>query len=117
MHDIIDDVDDEQPIVAALLTILLIIDVGNVDNDDKLQACILPHIDRLLYKFEFGDDEPVTALHTMADVAFGPSLLMSLHCEDQFDVECISCCCINWLSEYVGKLLDDCIPIDNEVVV
>lgn len=46
--DAMDDVDDEQPIVAALLTILFIIEVGNVDNDDKLQACILPHIDRLL---------------------------------------------------------------------
>lgn len=42
-HDATDDMDDELPIVAALFTMLLIMDVGNVDIDEKLL-----HMERLL---------------------------------------------------------------------
>lgn len=46
--DVVNAADAELPMVAELLTILLIIDVGRVDIDEKLHDCILPHIERLL---------------------------------------------------------------------
>lgn len=42
------DADEKLPMVAELLTILLIMEVGSVDNEEKLQLGIPPHIDRLL---------------------------------------------------------------------